>query len=214
MLDECPKTNESKTVLRLASVLADSETILIRLINRGSNPADVFESIPFIKEKISLSLEETIDDMFRAHHDTTPRFREGRFGDGSIPVYYSAIEEDTCREEVSFHLQKQAGDLVDDLDPRYFRLIKCNYDGATLDLRGKERQHPELTSRTNAGYPYCQALGLEAVELGIDGFLAPSARRQGGTCVPVFSRAALSEPRVGYSCRATVQSGSVVFEEA
>ena len=107
MLDGCPTTNESTTVLRLASVPVKPESLLKRLVNRGSNPADVSESIPFIREKISLSIEDTIDKVFRARHDTTPRFREGRFGDGNIPVYYSAIEEDTCRDEVGFHLQEQ-----------------------------------------------------------------------------------------------------------
>ena len=112
---------------------------------------------------------------------------------------------------MDFIFRNKVRDLVDDLSPRYFQMIKCNYDGATIDLRGKEQQHPDLTSRTNAGYPFCQALGLEAVGRGVDGFLAPSARREGGTCVPVFKRAALSEPRVVHSCSATVQSGSVVF---
>ena len=43
---------------------------------------------------------------------------------------------------------------------------------------------------------FCQDLGREAIDKKIEGFFAPSARREGGTTVPVFERAALSDPEV------------------
>jgi hypothetical protein len=56
---------------------------------------------------------------------------------------------------------------------------------------------PELVDVDEAkAYPFCQRLGREAHEAGIAGFLTPSARRVGGTNVPVFSRPALTNPRV------------------
>ncbi len=44
-------------------------------------------------------------------------------------------------------------------------------------------------------YTFCNRLGAEAVSQDLDGLLAPSVRKPGGTNVPVFSRRALSNPR-------------------
>ena len=212
MLDECPETRESITVLRLASILGSKETFLTILLNRGISLEDAFETVSAVSGKTSFSLEEVIGNVFQAREGKTPPFGKGRFGDGTIGVYYSAIEEDTCKEEVAFHLQKQVRDLNDDPNPRTFHLIECSYDGATRDLRGKELEYTDLTSETETGYPFCQNLAQTAIECGIDGFFAPSARNSGGTCVPIFRRKSLSDPRAERSYSATVQLGRVQFQ--
>ena len=43
-------------------------------------------------------------------------------------------------------------------------------------------------------YQFCNRLGAEAKTAGLDGLLAPSARRADGTNVPVFARRAISNP--------------------
>ena len=214
MLDECPKSRESTIVYRLASVLRETESLSTRLLGRGSNPADVSDTVSVVSGKTPLSLEETIDNTFHAREGEILPFREGRFGDGTIGVYYSAIEEDTCKEEVTFHLREQTTDLNQDLHVRTYHSIECRYDGTTVDLCGKEKEYPDLVSKTKTGYPFCQYLARTAVARGVDGFFAPSARNPGGTCVPVFRRSALSEPRAGRSYHATVLSGSILFQEA
>lgn len=101
----------------------------------------------------------------------------------------------TCKCEVEYHVSHQIAENESEAisNPRYYHLIKCKFVGTTVDLRSQEIAHSELVSKTDSGYPFCQMLGLEAKELNIDGFFTLSARKTGGTCVPVFSRAALSE---------------------
>ncbi len=214
MIDECPKTRESATVYRLASILRETESLSTRLLGRGSNPADVSDTVSVVRGKTPLSLEEAIDNTFRAREHAALPFSKGRFGDGTIAVYYSATEENTCKEEIAFHLRERIKDLDQDPHVRTYHSIVCRYDGTTVHLRGKEREHPELVSKTKTGYPFCQSLAQMAVDRGIDGFFAPSARNPGGTCVPVFSRVTLSGPQTGRAYFATVISGGMIFREA
>ena len=179
-------------------------------------PLLLSDTVFFVSGKTPLSLVETIDNTFQAREgegEALP-FREGRFGDGTIGVYYSAIEEDTCKKEVAFYLNEQIKDLNRDKYPRTYHSIECHYEGATVDLRGKEKKYPNLVSNTKTGYPFCQDLARRAVERGIVGFLAPSARNPGGTCVPVFRRTALSDPRSKRRYCATVRSGRVQFQKS
>ena len=53
---------------------------------------------------------------------------------------------------------------------------------------------PELTH--DSDYGFCNALGAEAVESGLDGLLTPSARKDHGTNLPVFRRRAIDNPVV------------------
>ncbi|MYA87768.1 MAG: RES family NAD+ phosphorylase [Boseongicola sp. SB0662_bin_57] len=212
MLDDCPIAQERAAVQRLVSVPDQGESARTILLRRGARPEDLDDVLPIISAKTPSTLEEVLDDAFRPRLDTNPPYREGRFGDGSFAVYYSALEEDTCKKEIAYHLREQAKDLVEDPDPRAYRVIACRYDGITVNLLGKESEHADLTSNTSAGYPYCQSLAHEAVARGHDGFLTASARKPDGTCVPVFKRTALSEPRAGNGFLATIRGGRVQFQ--
>ena len=214
MLDRCRVSNESAVVYRLASVLRDGETLSAMLLRRGSRPEDVSDTVSNVVGKTPLSLSEFIDSTFQGREGEATPFREGRFGDGTIGVYYSAIDEDTCRKEVAFHLLEQIRDLEQDPHPRTYNSIVCRYEGTTIDLRGKEHEFPDLVSETKRGYPFCQEIAHEAVTRGTDGFFAPSARNPDGTCVPVFRREALFEPQTGHVFRAIVQSGRIQFQQA
>lgn len=168
---------------------------------------DLSAVLPIVSAKTQFSLEEILDGTFRPRDDASPPYREGRFGDGTFGVYYSALEEDTCKAEVAYHLQKD----IDDPDPRSYTMIECRYEGRTANLLGKEEQHPQLVNSTEAAWSFCQDLGREAVEGDLDGFLTASARRPGGTCVPVFTRAALSDPQVKKNYRMTIRAGRVRY---
>ena len=167
---------------------------------------DLSEVIPIIAARTPCSLEEVLDYAFRPRADMEPPYRDGRFGDGTFGVYYSALEEETCKEEVAHHLQKD-----DDASPRSYTMIECRYEGTTANLLGQEKSHAKLVSRTKAGWPFCQKLGCQAIARGLDGFLTASARSHGGTCVPVFSRSALSEPQVGNRYLVTIRRGTANF---
>ena len=76
--------------------------------------------------------------------------------------------------------------------PVYFSRFHCTFDGRALDLRPKLTDWPWLVDPKTKN-ARCQELGREAHEKKIDGLLAPSARRSGGTNVPVFAREMLSQ---------------------
>ena len=65
------------------------------------------------------------------------------------------------------------------------------FTGVEKDLRGKLDDWPDLVADD---YAFCNRIGAEARELGIDGLVTPSARHPGAN-QPVFQRSALSEPR-------------------
>lgn len=145
--------------------------------------------------------------------DKPTPFPIGRFGDGSMGVYYSALEEATCERELAFHLHAAFLEVGGSLraQPRYYSLIVCFFSGVMKDFRGGESTCPDLVSESTSGYPYCQSLARLAVKENIDGFLTASARNPGGTCVPVFARAALSDPEIRHEVALVISAAGVEF---
>ncbi len=170
MLDECPKTQKIQTVLRLVAAFAENETLTNRLRARQTTREDTRVFAPNIDKVSPFSLEAAVDRSFLPRKNDVTPFRISRFSDGTIGIYYSAIEEDTCKKEVAFHLGQEASDLGNDLNPRTYRLIKCDYQGLTVNLCGKEEEYPALTSATDAGYPCCQNLAKRAIENDIGNY--------------------------------------------
>ena len=119
-------------------------------------------------------------------------FRPTRFSDGSFPVFYCAVDSETARAEACYWFCKLAGGRAG--RRAWYRCFTCDFDGTVKDLRQKLAEWSELTHDTD--YEFCNALGAEAKTEGLDGLLAPSARRSGGTSVPVLKRSAISKPRV------------------
>ena len=137
------------------------------------------------------TLEELCDAPFRPK----PRLRKlGRatlFSDGSFPVFYSSLEAETAKAEIQRLFPKFAGEPARQRTA-YYSCFACDFDGATKDLRPKGAQWPKLVH--DNGYRFCNRLGAEAVRLGLDGLLTPSARIKTGTNLPVFARSAISNP--------------------
>ncbi len=75
----------------------------------------------------------------------------------------------------------------------YFLRLACDFNGDVKDLREKQKEWPWLTH--DSDYSKCHVVAHEAVEEGLDGLLAPSARRDSGTCLPVYKRTAISNPK-------------------
>ena len=209
MLADLPSFRKRASVLRLASVPDDHDTIERRLLVRGIHPGSVSVVVSRVLGKTSYSAVQFVDNVFVPRSDKPTPFRETRFGDGTIPVYYSALEVSTCKAEVVHHLRAE----VSDPNSRIYRLIECSYDGLTKDLRGQESRYPDLICTSESGYPFCRDLGRKAANGDVDGFFTMSARRKGGTCVPVFKREAISNPRVSRGYRVAVGEGRVAFEE-
>ena len=197
MLEDCATSTQHKTVLRLAAIAR--QPLLTIMSRRRIDPREhAAIANALASTSMALSAETVVDDAFRPRPDKPTPFPTGRFGDGSIGVYYSALEERTCKREVGYHLGREFADTrtAGFTQPRRYAFVCCEYDGNTAELRGKEGEHPDLVSQTPDGYPFCQALAREATSNGIAGLLTRSARDPKGTCLPVFARGALSNPGV------------------
>jgi RES domain-containing protein len=105
---------------------------------------------------------------------------------GSFPVLYLALTEDTAKAE--FHrMADKLGQPAGDFLPRQLRQYDVNLT-ALLDLRDlSNRRALRLTNAVLRADPpsFCQAIGVAAHELGLEGILAPSATGN-GTAMPVF----------------------------
>jgi len=117
--------------------------------------------------------------------------RKSRFSDGTFPVYYSALELETAQAEISYQC-RVLGRTV------YYREVNCDFRGTVKDLQDYVQQFPFLIADAQqGGYDQSNEVAKEAINQGLDGLLTRSARRQNGTCLPVFRRSALSNSRPG-----------------
>jgi hypothetical protein len=137
------------------------------------------------------TLEELCDAPFRPKPRLRKLGRATRFSDGSFPVFYSSLEAETAEAEIR-HLYRTFAGKPPGRRTAYYSRFGCDYDGVTKDLRPKATQWPKLVHDDD--YRFCNKLGAEAAQLGLDGLLTPSARRETGTNLPVFNRSAIGNP--------------------
>jgi hypothetical protein len=190
----------SQTLLKLASFPRTSLDEL--LLRRGIDP-DAVDDVKIALATIGtpVSPGDALNYSFE-RHGAPPKYGLGRFGNGDWPVFYSALEKETCEKE----LRHRLGTAVATVRlTRYYQFMACEFQGDVLDLRGREQQHPDLVSPTDSGFSFCQALAQTAVGSGVHAFYTPSARnRPDGVCSPAFSRSALTNPRFIDSPRVTI----------
>lgn len=119
-----------------------------------------------------------------------------RFSDGNIRVFYSALEPETTQAELKAWILKSLDQYIS--DRVYFRLFRCQFNGALVDLIPLIGQYPWLIA--DDGYDECNRIAREAVNANLDGFLTQSARLETGRCLPTFRRSALdaAAPEVDY----------------
>jgi hypothetical protein len=214
LIDECERETRSESVYRLASLPRDTlNSILIRRGIAVENVEEVKSLLATVGSPVTP--EQVIAYSFKRHDDRILPFNVGRFGDGNYPVYHSAIEEETCIAEVRHYAKKgfeamQSGQLP---YPRYYQFVSSAFNGPTLILCGHEKAHPELVSADESGYPFCQSLARQALTQDIVAFHAPSARREGGICVPVFVQRALSNYRSGYFIMFVTRNGQIEHQK-
>jgi hypothetical protein len=132
-----------------------------------------------------------------------------RFSDGEWPVFYAAIERDTAEKESTYHYGRKAAGDATARRAVHYSVVRCDYTGETIDLVPQVTAWPALTSDD---YTFCNALGKEAHELGLGGFLSPSARNAGGTNLPAFMRNTLSGPVIEATARLSFDAGQTIVE--
>ncbi|HSR65036.1 MAG TPA: RES family NAD+ phosphorylase [Xanthomonadaceae bacterium] len=120
-----------------------------------------------------------------------------RYGDGSVRVWYGALEEDTALAETCWHQLQQlrAIEGVDAPVTRHRAVYRVHARGLFLELRGKETEHPELL---DDDYAATQAIAKHASAQGLPGVLYPSARWPEGSCLAAFRADPLSGPTLLY----------------
>ena len=140
------------------------------------------------------SLHDLVDAPFKPKRRLSKSgYSVSRYSDGSFPVAYFSLEAETAQAEVRHRFFARFAGRPTSPRTAWYSRFSCSFEGRVKDVRPMEAASPELTD--DAGYAFCNCLGAEAVSAGLDGLLAPSARRSGGTNVPVFERRALSNPR-------------------
>lgn len=207
MIDDAELIERADVVVKLVSLPPNIQTVLLA---RGLDPFSLGETIEAIAAVgIPLDANEAIDFIFRARPEPPP-FPSGRFGDGTYAVFYSALETETCLEEVRHH---QGPSLALSSFPRYFTVLTCQFSGQSMMLRGLEAKYPDLISLTDAGYPFCRAAAAWAKTQGADALHTTSARRNDGTCVPVFIRERLDKAATAERYRFIFKGGLVEYEQ-
>lgn len=184
MIEGAKVAQRTEFVYKLVSLPKSSiETTLIKRGIESAGLGEVVEAIAAVD--IPVNVEEAINSIFRPPYNP-----DGRFGDATHAVFYSAIEIETCAEEVRYHQEKALA--RGERFPRYYTVIGCDYSGQTLMLVGCEVEYPDLVSPTDAGYPFCQTVAMWAQAQGAQALHTRSARRASGVCMPVFERTCLA----------------------
>lgn len=186
MLDEIRSDRNRRIVFRLSRITANDDQFLAEL-NLEAVARE--ELVNLLSGRVFQNpIEELLDGPF---HPRAKLRMKTRFSDGTFPVFYSALTVDTAKAEIAYWFRKgYAG------EPRrnrtaYFQSVRCRFEGLEKDLRSKIRDWPDLVHESD--YSFCNQLGLEAREGGIDGLVVPSARHKGAN-MPIFMRHAISRP--------------------
>ena len=186
LLDEIPTERSRRRIYRLASISPDEEFLARLGLDALSQQElkDLLEASGHLE-----SLKEVFDAPFRRKRRLV---LPTRFSDGSYPVFYSSLDSATAEAEVGHWFMKTFSGRPQHRRTAYYQRFACSFEGSEKDLRNKRSEWLELVHGDD--YTFCNRIGAEAIQLGLDGLVAPSARRATGSNVPVFTRQAVSNP--------------------
>jgi RES domain-containing protein len=136
-------------------------------------------------------IQEEIDDKFQPSKWWVSRYSDGKWG-----VLYAAESEETALREALFHMMKFYREELQ-LGPKQVQrrvlLLQAKSDRA-IDLTLEEGLNQNaISSIDESGYPYCQSLARQALNLSAQLLRAPSVRHTGGHCTPIFDKGAVAK---------------------
>lgn len=202
MLAKFARQQRRHQVSRLASFpLKSIETLLLE---RGVSPEDMEDVKAAL---VGVSAVISAEDSLRSIFSRTQHYSQ-RYNDTTFAALYTALDHETCLAEISYHI----GPSVVVGAPRYYQFVEMTYDGMSLELCGHEVKYPELVSQSDEGYPFCQAIALQAKTEKIDALHAPSARRRGGVCVPIFTISSVTKPEISQRLR-FISDGTSLYHQ-
>ena len=189
MIEDIPKEFFRSITFRY---VAGEDNIKV-LLEMGLQPETREEMLAFLRDHHK---EDSLNSLLDKPFEAKPQLRipPTRFSDGTIRVFYSALEVDTAEVEVRDSYLRLAFGTARERRPTYYMSFSCDYAGHTKDLRPHVATLPCLIQDEESGYPDCHRIAAEVVKDGLGGLLTPSARKPGGTCLAVFRREALSNP--------------------
>ena len=185
MLEEIKTRRRKETIFRYTGC----STVEGYLRDRGFSDNDVERILSSILQRDDSSADEHLCDVPFRKFPRLPKMNNfrSRYSDGSFDVFYGALEVETAEAEVRHHARRTL--LVGAPEVVYFLAFTCVFEGSAKDLRRIQSEFPELVDKDS--YEFCNRIGKEARTGRLDGLLAPSARHDCGTTVPVFERRAL-----------------------
>lgn len=203
MIREIRRRNSRRKVRRLTIVPRPDFSTRLRLDARER--AEVLQSTEANVGQVTP--QGAVDSVFRRRGKGR---RPSRYSDGSFPVFYSSLEWKTAEAEIQYWAPSYSGSPDGRRTFHYQRLV-CTFLGQEKDLRSKVAEWPDLVHPS--GYTFCNRLGAEARQSGIDGLVVPSARHDGAN-VPVFRREAIRDPELGHLVSVTYDpdSGEVTLQ--
>ena len=187
LLDEIPTVRNHRQIYRLANLTRDDEFLAeLGLDALGEQELRAL----LITAGYKTSPEDLCDEPFRPRCHLV---RATRYSNGSYPVFYSSLDPETAKAEVSHWFRKVFGGSPQGQRSAYYQRFTCLFEGEEKDLRDKQSEWPDLVH--DSDYTFCNRIGAEAVWLELDGLVVPSARRESGSNLPVFKRPAISDPK-------------------
>ena len=203
MLEPLAKVPVNQDVLRFAN-LSHVATLAAR---KGLTIDEITDVIAFDRGDVT---KELMESPIKKKAQLGSKFGlRSRFSDGDWPVFYAAVHRDTAEKESSFHYGRKAAGNPSGNRPVHYSVVRCTFNGEVIDLEPQLADWPDLVSDD---YRFCTGLGKEAHDMGLGGFLAPSARHPGGTTVPAFLASTLSNPIIISTVRLTYNTGSTIVE--
>ncbi len=141
--------------------------------------------------------------------DTVCSSIRNRFSDGTkFGVWYGSLTIITTVYETIFHWVRFLTDAGMETETAIAerRVFKVHASGILIDLRGKEKEFPDLVSDH---YDFTHRLGDYLYRAGQKGLLVQSARDAGGTNIAAFTPDILSDPRHQLYVSYVLENGAV-----
>jgi RES domain-containing protein len=132
-------------------------------------------------------------------------FRPGelnRFNGPGRGAWYAALDVETCKVEVGFHLTRELQRVNDFNAVVDYAEMFASFAGEFVDLRGATPQPDCLHPDPAVGYPAGNSLAELTRNNGHNGIVYPSVRHDGGTCLVALWPTAVQSVAQGQVLRA------------
>jgi RES domain-containing protein len=125
-----------------------------------------------------------------------------RFNGPGRGAWYAALDVETCKIEVGFHLTRELQRVNDFNAIVEYAEMFASFAGEFVDLRNTDPRPDCLHRDAAVGYPAGNSLAELTRNNGHNGIIYPSVRHEGGTCLVALWPAAVQSVAQGRVLRA------------